>query len=480
MSTEIPDLLSSSVVPRRPWTRATLLLYNLRVSIQDPPARPTPDAGQITPIVSAPNAAPVSAGVAPAGGPGEVPPQRSPLLALQHRDFRLVWSGGFVSQVGTQMRVVAIGVQMWDLTHDYTAMGLLGLVKLVPLLLLSLFGGVIADAFDRRKLLMATQSIMAISSVALAVATQFGWITPLVIYGISALSAAALAFDNPARGALIPNLVPRHHLPNALSLNIVVWQVATIFGPMVGGLFLGLGAAGIALIYWIDAVSFSVVVFALFLVRARTQETESRNVSFGAALDGLRFLRRTPIIMSTMSLDFVATFFGAATFLMPAFAEQILKVDRELWGVLYAAPAIGALVAGAVMSWVGNVRRQGVLVLFSVAAYGLATILFGASTAFWVTVLALAGTGAADTVSMVMRQTIRQLSTPDELRGRMTSVNMLFYMGGPQLGEFEAGIAAGLIGLGPSIVLGGFGVLAATALVALFVPSLRRYESEPH
>jgi MFS family permease len=184
--------------------------------------------------------------------------------------------------------------------------------------------------------------------------------------------------------------------------------------------------------------------------------------------------------MSTMTLDFFATFFGAATLLLPAFAEQVLKIDREFWGILYAAPAVGALIAGIVMSWVGNVRRQGLLVLASVVAYGMATFLFGSSTAFWVTVLALGGTGAADTVSMVMRQTIRQLSTPDELRGRMTSVNMLFYIGGPQLGEFEAGLAAGLIGLGPSIMLGGIGVIAATIVIGALVPSLRAYVSEGH
>jgi MFS family permease len=298
----------------------------------------------------------------------------------------------------------------------------------------------------------------------------------MLIYIVSAFSAAALAFDNPARSALIPNLVPRQHLPNALSLNIIVWQVATIIGPTIGGLFLRLQSTGLAIIYWLDAVSFSAVVVAVVLMRTRPQQGETRDVSFRAALDGLRFLRRAPIIMSTMTLDFFATFFGAATMLLPAFAEQVLHADRQLWGILYAAPAAGAVVAAAVMSWLGNVRNQGKIVLASVAAYGLATLAFGASQAFWVTLLALAGTGAADTVSMVMRQTIRQMSTPDELRGRMTSVNMLFYIGGPQLGEMEAGLAASLLGLAPSIVLGGIAVIVSTCLVGYLVPSLRRYD----
>jgi MFS family permease len=421
---------------------------------------------------------PASAPAVDIAGATEELRRGSPLEALQHRDFRLYWTGSFVSQLGSQMRLVAIGVQLWDLTHSFPAMGMLGLVKLLPLLGLSLFGGVIADAFDRRRLLIVTQTIMAISSIVLGLATNMGWASAELIYSISAVTAATVAFDNPARGALVPNLVPRRHLPNALSLNIIVWQVATIVGPMLGGIFVAMGTHGLALIYWIDGVSFTAVIIALYLMRTRPQVEATRNVSFGAVLDGFRFLRRTPIILSTMSLDFVATFFGAASLLLPAVAEQILHLDRQYWGFLYSAPAVGALLAGAIMSWLGNVRRQGWIVIGSVVAYGLATMMFGLSTSVLVTLLALGGTGAADTVSTVMRQTIRQLSTPDELRGRMTSVNMLFYMGGPQLGELEAGLAAAAIGLGPSIALGGLGVLIATGVIGSLVPSLRRYDRD--
>jgi MFS family permease len=425
--------------------------------------------------VNAPNAAVATAETPPVVE--EAPRKSSPFIALRYRDFRLLWMGGFVSQTGSQMRIVAIGVQMWDLTHNPAALGLLGVFKLVPLLLLSLFGGVIADSFDRRRLLLMTQGVFALTSVLLAASTQFGWISPGIIYGVSALSAATTAFDNPARSAFVPSLVERKHLPNALSLNIIVWQIATIIGPTLGGVFLFLGSGGFVIIYWIDAISFGAVMLALWLMRARSEKGLQRNVSMGAALDGLRFLRKMPIIMSTMSLDFFATFFGAAMVLLPPFAERVLQVDRLFWGVLYAAPAVGALIAGLVMSWVGNVKRQGLLVIVSVIAYGAATVVFGLSGTFWLAVLGLAGTGAADTVSMVMRQTIRQLNTPDELRGRMTSVNMLFYIGGPQLGEVEAGVAATVIGIGPSIALGGVAVIAVTALTAFLVPSLREYRS---
>ena len=427
--------------------------------------------------INSPNAAAATAET-PSVIAEEFPRRTSPWIALKYHDFRLLWLGGFVSQTGSQMRIVAIGVQLWDLTQNPAALGLLGVFKLVPLILLSLFGGVIADSFDRRKLLLITQGTFAVTSVLLAVSTQFGWISPAIIYGVSALTAATTAFDNPARSAFVPSLVERRHLPNALSLNIIVWQVATIIGPTLGGLFLSLRSTGFAIIYWIDAVSFGAVMVALWLMHIRPEKGAARNVSMGAALDGLRFLRKMPIIMSTMTLDFFATFFGAAMVLLPPFAERVLLLDRQYWGLLYAAPAVGAVVAGVVMSWVGNVKRQGRLVIASVIAYGLATVVFGLSSTFWLAALGLAGTGAADTVSMVMRQTIRQLNTPDELRGRMTSVNMLFYIGGPQLGEVEAGIAALVIGIGPSIALGGVAVIVVTALTGYLVPSLRNYRSK--
>lgn len=454
------------------------MLYTFWVSGQDlKQDKFTSEPGPIAPSmgINAPNAAVATAETPPQLE--ETPRRSSPWVALRYRDFRLLWLGGFVSQTGSQMRIVAIGVQLWDLTGDPTALGLLGVFKLVPLVLLSLFGGMIADSFDRRKLLIVTQGTFAVTSVLLAVSTQFGWISPALIYGVSALSAATTAFDNPARSAFVPSLVERRHLPNALSLNIIVWQVATIIGPTLGGLFLSMRTSGFVMIYWIDAVSFGAVMVALGLMHVRPEKGLARNVSVKAALEGLRFLRKMPIIMSTMSLDFFATLFGAATVLLPPFAEQVLRVDRQLWGLLYAAPAMGAVVAGVVMSWVGNVKRQGLLVIVSVMAYGAATVVFGLAGTFWLAVLGLAGTGAADTVSMVMRQTIRQLNTPDELRGRMTSVTMLFYIGGPQLGEVEAGFMAAAIGIGPSIAVGGVAVILLTVLTGYLVPSLRNYRS---
>jgi MFS family permease len=406
----------------------------------------------------------------------EAPRRSSPWVALQYRDYRLIWGGGFVSQLGSQMRIVAVDVQLWDLTHNFTLVGLLGLFQMLPLLGFSLFGGVVADAFDRRRMMMITQTSFATSSLLLAVATGMGWASPWLIYGVAALGAATTAFDNPARSALIPSLVPRRHLPNALSLSIIMWQIATIGGPVLAGLLVATGTSGLTFIYSLDTISFTAVLISLFLLRTRPEKAASRDVSVRAALDGLRFLRRSPIIMSTMTLDFFATFFGAATVLLPAVAERVLMIDRSYLGALYSAPGVGALVAGLVMSWLGNVRNQGRIVIWSVVGYGIATLTFGLSQNLYITLLALAGTGAADTVSMVMRQTIRQLNTPDELRGRLTSVNMLFYIGGPRMGELEAGFAATAFGLGPSIAFGGIAVIIVTLAIGWLAPTLRNYD----
>jgi MFS family permease len=416
---------------------------------------------------------------APAGRAGR--PRR--FAALQHRDYRLYWFGNLVSLLGTQMSGVAIGWQIYQMTRDPLMLGLTGLFTVVPLVLFSLYGGVVADALDRRRLLLVTQAVLLGVSIVLAVTTLTGLISVWIIFAVAAVQGAVQAFNNPARAALIPNLVPREHLTNAISLGVTSWQVAAVVGPATAGLLIGaashvFGPTGISVVYLIDALSFLGVIGALWLMRTRAQEAETREISLAAALEGLRFVFRSPIMRGTMLLDFFATFFGASLLLMPVFAADVLHVGPEGLGFLLAAPSTGAVVTAAVLASFGQVRRQGLVVLWSVAAYGLAWIVFGLTRNFWVALLALAGTGAADTVSMVMRQTIRQLITPDALRGRMTSVNMIFFMGGPQLGEFEGGIVARLWGAPVAAISGGIGVLLATAFVALGMPSVREYEAE--
>ena len=255
-------------------------------------------------------------------------------------------------------------------------------------------------------------------------------------------------------------------------------------GPSLAGILIGaatgvLGPHGVGVVYVIDVVSFLAVLGALWAIRSRTQASETRGpVSLKAALEGLQFVFRSPIMMGTMLLDFFATFFGASMALMPIFATDVLHVGATGLGFLLAAPSAGAVLTAVALSGYGHVRRQGFVVLWSVAAYGLAWVVFGLSHNFVLSLLALAGTGAADTVSMVMRQTIRQLSTPDALRGRMTSVNMIFFMGGPQLGEFESGLVARTASAPWAAIIGGVGVLIVTGLVAWRMPSVREYKED--
>ncbi|MCU0495605.1 MAG: MFS transporter [Chloroflexaceae bacterium] len=396
-----------------------------------------------------------------------------PLAAFRSRDYRLLWFGNFISLTGTQMHTAAVAWQVYELTKDPLALGGIGAARLVPLVLLALGSGVLADALDRRKLMLVSQAVMLLCALALGAASSFGSISIWLIYAITAVSSAASTLGMPARQAIIPSLVPREHLAQALSLNIVGWQLATVIGPSLGGIVIA--AWGVAAAYWLDAASFLVIIFTILLMRPQPVAGERRPVSLAAAIEGLRFVRRKPLIWSTMILDFLATFFSAATTLLPLFATDILAVGPQGMGLLFAAPSVGAVIASVYLSWRGAGRRQGPLLIWAVVVYGLCTAAFGASTSFWFSLLMLAGTGAADTVSMVVRGTIRNLETPDEMRGRMVSVNMLFFAGGPQLGEIEAGVAARLLGGPLSVVVGGLACVVSTGLVAWRTPQLRRY-----
>lgn len=399
-----------------------------------------------------------------------------PFIALKYRDFRLLWLGQLISQAGSMMQVVAINWHISVLTnYNPLALGLVGLSRVGPIIVFSLIGGAVADARDRRKVMIVTQSAMAIFAAILGLMTDAGLNAVWPLYVLNALSASAGAFDSPARQALIPSLVPREHLTNALSLNAIMFEMATIIGPMSAGLLIGVH--DIAIVYWINALSFLAVIAALLIMRPAPQEIK-RTVSVGSVREGLRFVFRQPIVRSTMLLDFFATFFSSANQLLPIFAAQILQVGAIGYGLLTSAAAIGSLIAGSAMGFITRIRHPGAVILWSVAVYGLATLAFGLSGSFVVSWIMLGATGASDTVSMILRQTIRQVVTPDHIRGRMTSVNMIFFMGGPQLGELEAGVVAALFGAPLSVITGGVGCLIAVAITAWKTPMLRQFDEE--
>jgi MFS family permease len=407
-------------------------------------------------------------------------------VALRHRNFRLLWIGLFVSFSGSLMQSAAI---LWHVAllvpedRRAIALGLVGLVRVVPVVVFSLLSGVAADVYDRRKQMLVTQTLATALAAALAILTWYGLDTVWPVYAIAAASSAVGAFDLPARQSLTPNLVPREHLPNALALNTIMFQVAAVAGPALGGIVIG--QLGVEWAYGFNAVSFLMVIAALLMMKGvsnRSQEPEdareATKFSRHAAMEGLRFVFRAPLIRSTMLLDFFATFFSSATALLPIYAQDILGVGASGYGWLYAAPAAGAILTSAVMvKAVDLIDWRGRVLVVAVVGYGLATVAFGLSTSFWLSFACLAMTGATDTVSMVFRNLIRQLETPDYLRGRMTGVNMIFFMGGPQLGELEAGLVAQWLGAVVSVVSGGFGCIAATIWIAATTPALRAYRA---
>jgi MFS family permease len=372
------------------------------------------------------------------------------------------------------MQRVAIAWQIYLLTGDALKLGILGLVRFAAILLVGLVGGVLADQRDRRRLLFASQLCLAASSGVLALLAATGTTTPVAIYAITLVAASLTAIGGPARQAFIPSLVPRAEIAAAMTLNTLAMQIATVTGPVVAGWLIG--RVDVTPIYVLDALSFVGVAAAALAIRARPPAGGPTRGALHAAVEGMVFLRQSPVLLGVMAADFAATFFGAATVLMPIFASEVLGVGPKGLGFLYAAPAIGAVLGSVAMTLGRMPRYPGRGVLLAIVLYGATVAGFGLSRTVWLSLLLLAIGGAADATSMAMRAAIRNLVTPDELRGRVAATHSMFAMGGPQLGEFEAGVAARVLGAGPSVVLGGLGTMAAAGAVAYLAPAIRRYK----
>jgi len=400
----------------------------------------------------------------------------SAFAALRHSDFRWIWSGQLISEAGTNMQMVAINWHIYMLTHSPVALGSIGLIRVAPLIFFSLLGGVYSDAHDRRRILFFTQSAMMLLAGCLWLLTGTGKISLGLIYVLAASTAAAAAFDAPPWQAIVPNLVPAEDLTNALSLINIQRHMAMVVGPALAGFVIAW--QGVTAVYLINMASFLAVLFALVIMKKPAQQKlGASKVNLSALREGINFVRHSELLLSTVLLDFVSTFFSSASALLPIFATEVLKVGAQGLGILHAAQSAGAVAAGAVMSSVGEVKKKGVFVLSGLTVYAAATVIFGGSLWFPLSVLALALVGAGDTVSTIMRQTIRQLATPDHLRGRMTSVVRIFSNGGPQLGNFEAGLVAALIGAPLSVITGGIANLILIAVIAWRIPRLTNFQS---
>lgn len=400
--------------------------------------------------------------------------------SLRHRQFALIWGGLIISMIGSQMQQWALFWHISRLSRDPIAVSVIGAVRFGAVLGFSLIGGLVADRYNRRTILYITQSLALAVALVLGLLTLLGSIQLWHIYVLTAIQAATLAFDLPARQSLVPNLVPREDLPNAFSLTSIAFNTGAVIGPALSGLVIAYW--GQAYAYMINSVSYLGVILALLLMGTVPQQQAQAKRGLQAALTdiraGVQFIGRQPLILSSMILDFFATFFASANTLLPYFATYVLHVDEIGYGWLAAAGSVGAFAVAFVISQFGHIRRQGQLLLGSVIVFGLATILFGISRIYALVFLALVLTGAADSVSTIIRNTIRNLQTPDSFRGRMTGINQIFFNGGPQLGEIEAGAVAQGLGVPFAIISGGVGTILIVVMIAARWPVLLHYNGD--
>ena len=400
--------------------------------------------------------------------------------ALRHRAFALLWVGLMISIVGSQMQQWALFWHISQLSKDPIAVSIVGGVRFVAVFAFSLIGGLVADRYNRKTILFITQSASMLVALSLGLLTLAGDIQLWHIYVLTGVQAAAMAFDLPARQSLVPNLVPREDLPSAFSLQSIAFNTGSIVGPALSGVVIGY--LGQEYAYFINTATFLGVILALILLGPVPQSRAAVQRGLRAAWTdigaGITFIRKQPLILSTMILDFIATFFSSANTLLPFFAQNVIHVGEVAYGWLAAAQSIGAVLVGIIASQVRHIRYQGMLLVGSVVVFGAGTILFGMSRLYAVIFFALALIGAADSVSTIIRNTIRQLNTPDSLRGRMTSINQIFFMGGPQLGEIEAGTVAQFFGVPFAIITGGIGTILGVWLIVAIWPELPRYNGD--
>jgi len=399
--------------------------------------------------------------------------------ALQSRKFVLYWSGLFVSIMGSAMSMMAMLWHLRLLTDQPIVVSGIGLARFLPILIFAPFGGVVADTFSRRKIMFFTQTTMAITATVLGLLTALGITQIWHIYALSVVQAIAISFDLPARQSMVPNLVTRPLYPSAFSLQSIASNTGNILGPAIGGLVIAY--LGIHYAYFFNAVSYCAVILALILIGTIPQEVKIQNqrglqYSLASIKEGIRFIVNQPIILSSMLLDFIATFFSSALTLLPFLAQDVLHVNEIGYGWLAAGQSIGAMLMGLVLSQRSNIKKQGKLLLAAVMVYGFATMMLGFTRTFPLAMLALVFIGAGDAMSTIIRNTVRQMQTPDYLRGRMVSINQIFFQGGPQLGEIEAGVVAQAFGTPIAIISGGIACMIGVVVIALRWPHLWQYD----
>jgi MFS family permease len=393
---------------------------------------------------------------------------------MRHRPFALFWSARVMSSVAFQMMSVAIGWQIYSITHSAFALGLVGLSQFLPMFMLTLVVGHVADRYDRRTIAFVCQAIQGMAALTLCIATWRGVPSQGLIYLIAAIAGSARAFESPSMAALLPNLIPRAQLQYATAWSTSANQTAQILGPAMGGLLYAFGALTV---YGAVAVAFIGAAVALSSIRIEQVVRMRTPLTFESLFSGIAFIRRKPVILGALSLDLFAVLLGGATALLPVFARDILHAGPWALGVLRAAPAVGALAGSIYLAHFPLRERAGTALFGGVITFGIATIVFGLSRNLYLSLIALAALGASDVISVVVRMSLVQLQTPDDMRGRVGAINSLFIGTSNQLGEFESGMTAGLFGAVPAVLIGGLGTIAVALLWMRLFPGLRATRS---
>jgi MFS family permease len=403
----------------------------------------------------------------------ESPAYEQRFAAFRHGDFLRYWAARFLATFSTQVVSVAVGWQVYDLTRDPFDLGLVGIVQFAPSLLLVLVTGAIADRFGRRLIMALAASVEAACALALLVLALRGLSGVGPIFVVLAVFGVARAFFAPASAALVANLVPPEDFANAVAWNSSAWQTATIVGPVAGGLLYGISAEaayGIAGVMMLAAAALS------YSIPKPARRGESQKSTPTAMFAGFRYIWGEKVVLGAISLDLFAVLLSGATALLPVYARDILELGPWGLGLLRAAPGIGALGVAVWLAGHPIHRHAGVVMFVFVALFGVFTVLFGASVVPWLSICALAALGAADMVSVYVRESLIQLWTPDEVRGRVNAVNMVFVGASNELGEFRAGTMAALIGTVPAVVFGGVGAIAVAGIWSVVFPELRRIQ----
>jgi len=404
-------------------------------------------------------------------GDHSVSARRDPYAALRFRDFRLLLVGRFLTSLGDQMVSFAIGWELWLRTRSTFALGLVGLVQVIPVILFSLPAGHVADQFNRKRIVMITQSGLACCALGLALLSALEgplMLIYLCLFGIG----LARAFNSPAASTLLPQTVPPPIFTSAATWSSSAWQLAAVVGPSFAGAFVALFGR-VTLIYVFDALAGLTFLVLVLMMRGRPLALSRRAATLESLAEGLRFIRRTKVILAAITLDMFAVLLGGAVALLPVYATDILRVGPEGLGLMRAAPSIGALLMAVVLAHLPPLQHAGRTLLLAVAGFGAATIVFGLSTWFWLSLLMLLALGALDNISVVIRSTLLLTYTPDEMRGRASAVNSIFISASNELGSFESGLAATLFGPVVAVVGGGVGTILVVLAVAKVWPEMR-------